>query len=491
MRSLPRFLLTFLLGACLVPGWTVLGQRVPSHVLNQLERESSGRRSDHDNHQAAAKYWYASRNPKHLDDMDEALEELLPAARKVSPYVAGFMSWEIAHQYKPYHDAGAILLAKAYTLLYYGDVSKAAPVIDLIEREFPYAMMLEDDRSCIRVRYNLRYHEHCCMLYSAMGLEDVKANIFLPKERDEFDGPMQREALEDMAILRLREANFDRLEHLFAMVDHSGLQTSSGRWGIDIIMSAMCPHDREAHSESAWLETRNMLRLWQKAKLRSDFPRLAEARFWFHYGLFHAGDGFTALATLRECSEKGLELLRQVPRDSPAWYDTMIRLQVMNGQPIEKIAPVFREGLRKFPGYAPLVIALGRGFVELGESGREICCGMVGELEKEGKADAAAQLLCAILRDGDLHLIQPRLDVEICVKTIRAAFEHWPDSYELRSQLSLLAVTLGRKDVARDLLKGMEGKWCPQTWRGKEDIVIALIKETQPPEVARPVVKNL
>jgi hypothetical protein len=121
----------------------------------------------------------------------------------------------------------------------------------------------------------------------------------------------------------------------------------------------------------------------------------------------------------------------------------------------------------------------------------KICCGMVGELEKDGKADAAAQLLCAIMKDDDLHLIQPRLDVDICMRAIRAAFKHWPDSYELRSQLGLLAITLGRKEVAREVLKGMEGKWCPSTWRGKEDIVIALIKKVTPPEVAKPVVNSL
>jgi hypothetical protein len=115
----------------LTTGVCARAQRIPAHVLEQIDRESSWNRSDHNDYQTAAKFFYASRNPKHLNEMDKALSNMLPAARKMSLYVCGYHSWEKAHHYKAYHDDGAILLAKACTLLHFGNVSQAAPVIDI------------------------------------------------------------------------------------------------------------------------------------------------------------------------------------------------------------------------------------------------------------------------------------------------------------------------------------------------------------------------
>ncbi len=465
-------------------GQSAPAQQLPPQVREQALRESQApdRRAEHDNHQAAARYWYASRNPKHVADMDEALEKVLPAALRLSPGIQNFQSWETAQKHKAYHDAGAILLAKAYTYLYYGQVKQAAPAIELIEKKFPYAMMLEDDRSVRWVRHALRYHEHCCMLYAAMSLK-VVGKIHFPHERDEFDGPQQRQAIEHMAVLRLREGNVDRLEHFFTAINHSELQTSGGDWALDIIMDAMRPLDQDAQTEPAWREIHDAILIWQKQKPTSIFARLAEARFLFNYSLYKATKGgVAAISDIRQSSDRGLELMNDIPKTSPAWYDTMLRLQSINGRPPEEIAPVFREGLGKYPDYSPLVIVLGRCFVKGGESGRQICAQVLEELQTSSKGGLASQMLRKIYFDGDLPEIQPRLNLDTVERAIRAAVVQWPDSYELRSDLGLLAVTIGRRELAGDIMRGMQGKWCRDAWRGREDIAITITGMSSPPK---------
>lgn len=483
LSSLPRLLCRIWLLPLLSAAPLVFSQQLPPQVIEQAQRESKSleKRAKHDNLQAAAKYWYASRNPKQVEDMDEALQDVMPAASRLSPVIKDFQSWDKAQKYKAYHDAGAILLAKAYTFLYYGDVQKAAPAIELIETKFPYAMILADDRSVTWVRNSLRYHEHCCMLYAAMSLK-VVGKIHFPHERDEFDGPQQRKAIEHMAVLRLREGNIDRLEHFFNGINHSELQTSGGDWALDIIMDAMRPLDQDYPTESAWREIHDAILIWQKQKPTSIFARLAEARFLFNYALFesrHQG----SFSDIRQASDRGLELMQDIPKTSPAWYDTMLRLQSISGRPPEEIAPVFQEGLRKYPDYAPLAIVLGRCFVRGGENSRQVCAEIVEELQGTSKGGLAAQMLRKIYFDGDFPDIQPRLNLDTVERVIRAAVVQWPDSYELRSDLGLLAVTIGRRGLAAEIMRGMQNKWCRSTWKGREDIAIMLTTAPAPSRV--------
>jgi hypothetical protein len=466
---------------CAVP--SAFSQQLPAHIVEQAQRESKSadQRAKHDNFQAAAKYWYASRNPKHVEDMDAALKAVMPAALRLSPAITDFQSWETAQKYKAYHDAGAILLAKAYTFLYFGDVKKAAPAIELIETKFPYAMTLAENRDVVWVRDALRYHEHCCMLYAAMSLK-VVGKIHFPHERDEFDGPQQRKALEHMAVLRLREGNIERLEHFFSAINHSELQTSGGDWALDIIMDAMCPLDQDAKSEPAWEEIHDAILIWQKQMPSSVFARLAEARYLFNYALYSTYNG-GSMASIRKASERGLELMADVPKTSPAWYDTMIRLQAIIGRPGEEIATVFQEGLRKYPDYAPLVNVLGQCFVKGGETGRQICAEILEELQSTNKGGLAAQMLRKIYADGDFPDIQPRVNLNTVERAIRAAVVQWPDSYELRSDLGLLAVTIGRRELAGEIMRGMNNKWCRTTWKGREDIAIMLTTSPTLPRI--------
>ena len=483
LPTLARLLSRVWLLPLLCAASSAFSQQLPPQVIEQALRESQSpdQRAKHDNLQVAAKYWYASRNPKHIEDMDEALKSVLPVATRLSSFIKDFQTWETAQKYKAYHDAGSVLLAKAYTCLYFGDVKRAAPAIELIENKFPYAMILADDRTVTWVRDSLRYHEHCCMLYAAMSLK-VVGKIHFPHERDEFDGPRQRKAIEHMAVLRLREGNVDRLEHFFNGINRSELQTSGGDWALDIIMDAMRPLDQDVQTESAWREIHDAILIWQKQKPTSIFARLAEARYLFNYALFKSRK-YGSVAKIRQASDHGLELMQEIPKTSPAWYDTMLRLQAIAGRPAEEIAPVFQEGLRKYPDYAPLAIVLGRGFVKGGEIGRQVCAAILEELETTSQGGLAAQMLRKIFLDGDLPDIQPRLNLDTVERAIRAAVVQWPDSYELRSDLGLLAVTIGRRELAGEIMRGMQNKWNRSVWEGREDIAIMLTASPLPPRV--------
>ena len=478
----------FMLGAQL------FAQQLPAQVREQNERESrsAAERGLYDDVQVAAKYWYESRNPKNIPAMDEALEKMVPAGMKFSNRVADFTTWEKAQECKAYHTAGAVLLAKAYTLLYYGDVKKAAPAIELIENKFRYSMCLYEDRSVMRVRERLRFHEHACMLYAAMSLK-VMGKIKFPAERDEFDGPMQARALENMAVLRLKEGNIERLEHFFNGINQSELKTSSGEWAIHIIMNAMKPLYWEDHANAAWKEIGQAIQRWQNEMPQSVFARLAEARFALHYAQFSLEQGgMRAYPNFRDRLEKGLALMKDIPKTSPAWYETNVGLLVLNGSQPEEFAPVFVEGLRKYSDYAPLIISMFSGFVESGEPGREVCARAIEELSEQSQGGVGAQVLRTLLFNGDLYKLQPRLNVDAAVKVIRMAVEQWPDSYKLRSDLGLLAVTLGRPDLARELMKNMRRNWNRETWKGREDMANTLsYAELTPPKAKTPPVSKL
>lgn len=465
-------LAAFLAAPCVPAG----AQGLPAHIMEQKRRESrsDGDRELYDDFQVAAKYWYESRNPKNLPAMDEALEKLLPVALKYSTRVVDFDTWEKAQETKVYHTAGAVLLAKAYTCLYYGDVKRAAPAIQLIEDKFPYAMCLYDDRNVMWVRERLRFHEHACMLYAAMSFK-VVGKMKFPAERDEFDGPQQARALENMAVLRLREGNLERLEHFFNGINESGLKTGNGEWAIHIIMDAMKPVSWEDHSKAAWREIDQAIKLWQKAKPDSVFARLAEARFAVHYARFAMDEGGErAYPDYRDRVEHGLALMQDIPKTSPAWYETQISLMGLSGAQPEEIAPVFQEGLSKYPDYAPLIITLFYRFVRSGEQGREVCARAIDQMAGDANGAVAAQVLRELLYYGDLPKLQPRLNVDSAEKVIRMAAAKWPDSYKLRSDLGLLAVTLGRQDLARELMKNMRRRWSRATWKGREDMAEAL-----------------
>jgi Domain of unknown function (DUF4034) len=473
MTRFPLTLYFFRLLLLLVAIGSVPAQQIPKHVREETAREATdpSKRGLYDEVQLATEYWYDSRNPKNLPAMDEALESILPEALKLSPSVTKFVTWEAAQKVKPYHDAGAVLLAKAYTLLYYGRVREATPVIGLIEKKFPYSMALfKYHRTVLRVRERLRFHEHACAVYAAIRFRKAEALTF-PSERDEFDGWAQREALKNMAILRLREGDFESVDHYFTAINKSGLQTSSGDWAIRILYDAMMPFDPEAWSSEAWKEALDAMRLWQKKKPDSMHAKLAEARLALHYA-WHAvsSGGSEAYADFRERVTHGLSIIRDIPKTSPAWYDTTVGLMLSNGERIDTVAPVFKEGLLKYPDYTPLAYTLADGLVRSGEQGRQACAEMIRRYSTGPDAHVGGQLLRHLMDAGLLSELQPRLDMDAVETVVETALAAWPHGLDLRSDLGLVSVSLSQQKLARVCLAGMRGKWNRNTWQGREDI---------------------
>ncbi|MDB6136995.1 MAG: hypothetical protein JWO94_67 [Verrucomicrobiaceae bacterium] len=464
--------------------------QLPDYIVEQQMRESgsNSQRRLYDDLQSSAHYWYESRNPANLTAMDEALAEVLPEALRQAPSVHDFQSWEEAHKFKAYHDAGAVLLAKCYTLLYYGDVVKAAPSIELLTQKFPYAMSLERDRTVHWVRDLLRYHEHMCAMYGAIVALRVKKMTF-PPERDEFDGPAQRLACRHMAILRLREGNYDAVERFAEMADTQHLRTSSGDWVINLIFKAMQPLDGEEHSEAAWLELRDAIKTWQAKRPKSVYAKMAEASFLYYWS-WHATqiDKTDGYANFRERSDQGRKIMESLPRLSPAWYSLMLGLLGETGAKLVDMAKVFRDGNEKFPDYSPLYHDLCVAFARSGENGGVACAGVIHHLVGDSHPEQAARVLWRLCYSGDLATVQARLDMDDIREAIEAALVTWPDSLELRSDMGFVAITLGQKDLARTAMQGMSGKWNRVTWKGREDLAkqLCVAKARRPLAAASP-----
>lgn len=444
--------------------------QLPDHVMEQGLRESSGNRRLNDELQSSARYWYESRNPSNLAAIDKALEQVLPEALKEAPYVHDFQTWEQAHKFKSYHDAGAVLLAKCYTLLYYGDVAKAQASVELLSQKLPFAMILDENRTVRWTRDALRYHEYMCAMYGAIVALRTKTLVF-PPERDEFDGPAQRQACRHMAILRLREGNYDAVERFAEMADTQRLRTSSGDWVINLIYEAMQPLDWEMHSEGAWEELRDAIKVWQVKRPKSVYAKMAEASFLYRWSWHAWVKGKTDnYADFRERSDKGRKILEDLKPDSPAWYSLMLGLMGETGAKLKDMALVFREGNEKHPDYSPLYNDLCVAFARANEDGGIACAGVIHHLVGDGHAEQAARVLWRLCYTGDLATVQARLDMDDVRDAIQAALAAWPNSLELRSDMGFVAITLNQKDIARTAMQGIAGKWNRSTWKGREDM---------------------
>ena len=474
---LPRLTAFALLVAACGQAWGQAG--VAPHMMEQGLRESSSDRQTHDELQSAARYWYESRNPSNLPAMDKALEQVLPEALKTAASVKDFQSWEEAYKYKPYHDAGAVLLAKCYTLLFYGDVEKARPCVKLLTEKLPYSMVLLQNRTVINTHSAVRYHEHVCALYGAIVALRTSTLAF-PPERDEFDGPAQRQACKHMAILRLKEGNYDAVERFADIATKQRLCTSSGDWVINLIYEAMQPLEGETFSDPAWQEVGEAIKIWQAKKPKSTYAKIAEASFLYRWAWHATHSGHTdGYAEFRERSDKGRK-----KADSPAWYSTMIPLMALTGSKLIDIAKVFRDGNDAYPDYSPLYHDLCIAFARSGGDGGEACAGVIHHLVGDGHGDQAARVLWRLCYTRDLATVQARLDMDDVRDAIKAALAAWPNSLELHSDMGFVAISLNQKDLAREAMTGMEGKWDHITWKGREDIArelcTAKIKRSTP-----------
>ena len=445
-------------------------------VERALRQHFTGRQA-YDDLQAAASYWYEARNPSDLPAMDEALEKVLPAALKQAPMVTNFQTWETAHQFKAYHDAGAVLLAKCYTLLYYGEVETARPFVKLLTEKLPFAMVLKPNRTVTWTRDSIRYHEHMCAMYAAIVTFKMGTVVF-PPERDEFDGPEQRLACRHMAILRLKEGDYESVERWAQMADTQKLRTCSGDWAINLIYDSMQPWEGELHSEAAWTEIGNAIRTWQAKKPQSVCAKIAEASFLSHWAA-HATEynGAGGYPDFRERSDRGRKIMEGLKPEGPAWYSIMITLMGQTGASLEDMARVFSAGLEKYPAYSPIYNDLCIGFARSGDNGGAACAAVIHHLVGDGHPAQAARVLWRLCDSGDLATVQARLDPDDSRTAIQAALAAWPDSLELRSDFGYVATSLSQPDLARKAMRGMAGKWDRATWSGREDLAMRLCEQ--------------
>jgi len=427
--------------------------------------------------QMAAEYWSSSKNLKNIPDMDAALEKVLPYALKQSPEITDFHSWEKAHEYKSYHDAGAVLLAKCYTLLYYGRVKEAKEGLDLIDTKLPFSMLLWRNRDYLWVREQMHYHEHFCAMYAMLVQKKFDQYVF-PPERDEFDGEAMRKAMTDMVRLRIQDGGIPMLEHIMQSIEKSGVSLPSGQRATFTALGAVTPQTWEQGHEASWHEMRDGIERWRKAAPTSTFARLAEARFYIEYAkhaYLRSDDPPTdALSAYRLRLARAKEVLDSCSRDTAEWYVSMLEFYRTQGASFDDVAQTFQDGSKKFPGYVHIPVALCRILDRNKDAGASIAAAVIKEMAASAHPGNAAYCLRWLVLNGDTERLIPRLDTTLASQVLRRGIEIMPHSLKLRSDYGLVALLLGQRDTARWCLRGMKNRWDRLTWKDREDIAITL-----------------
>ena len=457
---------------------------LPTHMKQMIERETTpaDHRPKYDDLQKAADFWYTSRNPKLVPDMEEAIVPILRKALDQSAHITSFQDWEEAHRWKEYHDAGAVILALCYTHLYYGNVKAAREWVNFVNTKLPYSLLLPPNRDTDSVRRRMRYHEHACMLYGAIITDKIGEVTFEP-ERDEYDGPMLSMACRDQAKLRLKEGNFKALENYANAAREHQVRLPSGQWMIELFYDGMNPHWWEDRSENPWKEIDKAIQLWRAAMPDSITAKIAEARFHLYYGLSAYNHSDEVYSDFRARTERGLELIMAVPPECPGWYSTALGLMALNGKRFVDLADIFREGSGTYPDYQNSVAMLAIWFAKSGEKGVSTAADIVTHLATENPTQAA-QVLCALCNVGCAAKTGIWLDMDLVNSSIESALKDWPDSIELRNELGLIATLLGQQASARLAMNGLGDHWCRNTWKGREAIARKLAGEPAAPKTA-------
>lgn len=471
------FLLPFLL-LCFCA--QVLAQApLPEHKMQQLRREARDPRTRDkvEDFQMAAEYWAHSRNLKNIPDMDEALAHVLPEALRLSEQIHNFQSWEQAHEYKSYHDAGAILLARCYTLLYYGDVKAAREGLDLIDTKLRFSMLLSRDRGVTWVRKQMHYNEHFCAMYALMINKKFEAYRF-PKERDEFDGDAMYKAMMDMVRLRIQDGGIGPLEHLFKATRSTQLALPSGQRALFLCYGATVPLDWERNSETAWDEMLAGIVRWRKAVEVSVSARIAEAHFYLEYAK-HAYEKSDRpptdkYAAYQQRIAKAQALLSEAPRTCPEWYSTQLDLHRCQGATMEAVAATFQEGMKTFPDYLHMQVSLCRYLDRNKELGGALIAATLKEIAAGAHPENAAYCLRWVVLNGNYEHLIPRLDMKLMSMVIKQGIETYPYSLKLRSDYGLVSLILGQQETAAWCLRGMKDRWDRDTWKDREDIVVRM-----------------
>lgn len=462
----PSRLLALAFCLCLTGTTLVHGQaklRSPDQVTQELQREAlpDSERREHDDYQTAARYWYESKNPKNLAAMDEALKWLLPVAMRQSPWVTEVPTWENAHHCQAYHDAGAILLARCYTLLYYGREPEAVESIRLINEKFPHSVLLLSNRGGYLVRRQLRYHIHACALYRAIRERKMHLFEYLP-EQDEHDAWAQEKAAEDMAMLRLREGDFDSLDHLASQARLRQLKTKDGEWMTDAIYSGMHPLENQSWSPAAWDEMGARIREWRKKKPTSIDARIGELIYTLYRFRCRVDDAQQALGV----RDKVRKMIQEIGPVSPQIPFIDLVLSIVEKETLASTAGIFKKANEKFPDYTPTAFFM---LLRLSgeKNGRSLCSAALNQFAESEHPEQLALLLMHLPAEA-LKSLSVGVKMQHLRTSMRELLEKYPDSLQLRNCLGLLASRLGQDDIAMDAMTTVGQRWDRTLWKGSE-----------------------
>lgn len=475
MRSLLLLLMSYLATALCTT--SVLGQKnlhSADHQTQETQRESLSvdQRQEHDDHQAAARYWYESRNPKNLPAMDEALAKVMPIALRQSEWITEPPSWEKAHHTQAYHDAGAILLAKCYTLLYYGDVKQAQESLRLVHEKFPHSLMLYPSRMVVLVRKNIRYHLHACMLYHAISTRKMDQFEF-PPELDEYDGWAQPRAAEDMAMLRLREGDFESLDHLAAQARKRQLKTVSGQWVSDYVYSGMHPPENERWAATAWDEMGERIQQWRKKKPDSVDARIGE----LIYTLYRMRGMVDEPEKLKLAKFSVEQMIQEIGPICPQVSFIKLLVNIHEEKSFKSTANIFHEANKRYPDYPNLSFFM---LVRLAdEKDGLVLCGATLNFIGESKHNEqlALSLLPVSTSLKAIKDITQNVKIAILRNSIYRALEMYPHSLSLRNRLGMIALYAGQDDVAMDIMSKVGSKWDKELWKNQESEAIRLTEK--------------
>ncbi len=474
------------------------GTLPPEHKMQQMRREARdpAKRDKVEDFQLAAEYWSKAKNLKNIPDMDAALAEVLPVALKQSSEITEFQTWEKAHEYKSYHDAGAILLAKCYTLLYYGRVEAAKEGLQLIDTKLRFSMLLGRDRGFVWVRRQMHYHEHFCALYAAMLYKKFEQCPF-PQERDEFDGEAQRKALEDMVRLRIQDGGFQMLEQLFKAARTANLKRQNGLSVLNEFYSGVTPIYYQEESEVAWKEMREGIEKWRKAAPVSIPARIAEASFWLEFAIHAFDKSDNPPRNAEDEAQRRLlrsqAILDETRRDCPGWYALKIRMMDWMQAPFPQVAEIFKEGTSKFPDYEPIHVAMCNYLTDSKELDGLASAGMITELAKRGQTRIASHCLREMAwrnRHRKTYALLPPATID---DLIFKSITEYPLSLDLRNDLAFVAyMAQGQSKTVAWCLRGMKGRWDRATWERHEDVAISnATDEDLEPTSKKPVATSL
>lgn len=453
---------------CLCLNFTTLvhGQaklRSPDQVTQELQREAlpDSERREHDDYQAAARYWYESRNPRNLAAMDDALKWLLPIALRQSPWVTEVPTWENAHHCQAYHDAGAILLARCYTLLYYGREPDALEGIRLINEKFPHSVLLLNNRGGYLVRRQLRYHIHACALYRAIRERKMHLFEFLP-EQDEHDAWAQEKAAEDMAMLRLREGDFESLDHLASQARIRQLKTKDGEWLTDAIYSGMHPLENQSWSRAAWDEMGERIREWRQKRPTSTDARIGE----LIYTLYRFRGRLDGSQESLDLQNKVSKMIQEIGPVAPQIPFIDLLLSIVNRETLASTAGIFKKAHAKFPDYMPTAFFM---LLRLSgeKNGHSLCAATLSQLAESEHPEQMALLLMSLPEDA-LKSLSAGVKLQHLRNSMHELLEKYPESLQLRNRLGLLASRLGQDDIAKEAMATVGQRWDRSIWKGSE-----------------------